>query len=551
MAGEASETSPLLKAANGSVGPEDNNAILGADLERHTSIDSSRAAQFAGNEQLNKQLKRYIFPALSIGVFLSAADQMVIASSYGKIGSELKALNLTSWVATAYFLSLTSFAPLYGKLSDIFGRKACLLFAYSVFGLGSLFCGLSNNIYQLIAARVFQGIGGGGMNIVTTVIISDIVPLKNRGLWQGIINIIYTTGASVGAPLGGFFSDSVGWRWVFLVQPPMCAVAVAAVALTLRLPKTDDQKWKEKLKRIDFLGSLTLVCAILGLIFGLDRGSNVAWHLPISYVPLILSVPFLGLFVLVESKVAIEPALPGRIVFNRSLLAAYFCNACSIGGWLALYYYIPLFYIAVNGLSATAASLRLIPAVIMSTCGSLSSGWLMKRTGKYYWLTVMAYNLVFIGALVVFLSTGTVTKIDWLTTFGLIVGAFGTGTGVTTSLIAIISNAGAEDQAMATACSYLFRQLGTVIAISASATAIQQRLRTSLSQELGGGEDAAKIEEGVRQSLDLLKSLPPAIRLLVRKAYGDAVRHGFGLMLGITVGAALSSFFIREKRLSR
>lgn len=143
-------------------------------------------------------------------------------ASYGQIGSDLKALNLTSWIATSYFLTLTSFQPLYGKLSDIFGRKACLLFAYAVFGTGCLFCGLARNINELIAARVcllcklgpvlcmadgffeqvFQGIGGGGMTTVVSILMSDIVPLRDRGIWQGIINIIYSTGAGAGAPLG-------------------------------------------------------------------------------------------------------------------------------------------------------------------------------------------------------------------------------------------------------------------------------------------------------------------------------------------------------------
>jgi MFS family permease len=153
-------------------------------------------------------------------------------ASYGQIGSDLKALNLTSWIATSYFLTLTSFQPLYGKLSDIFGRKPCLLFGYAVFGIGCLGCGLARNINQLIAARVcshivscldhvmltifeqvFQGIGGGGMTTVVSILMSDIVPLRDRGLWQGIINIIYATGAGTGAPLGGILADYIGWRW--------------------------------------------------------------------------------------------------------------------------------------------------------------------------------------------------------------------------------------------------------------------------------------------------------------------------------------------------
>ncbi|KAL7649591.1 hypothetical protein ACMYSQ_011430 [Aspergillus niger] len=196
-----SETSPLL-------GPQSNVSTTGAipnigrqDVESGEQTVPPQEEQAKDASEAGKGL-RYIIPAISLGVFLSAADQTIIMASYGQIGSDLEALNLTSWIATSYFLTLTSFQPLYGKLSDIFGRKACLLFAYAVFGIGCLFCGLAQNIDQLIAARVFQGIGGGGMTTVVSILMSDIIPLRDRGVWQGVINIIYATGSGIGAPLG-------------------------------------------------------------------------------------------------------------------------------------------------------------------------------------------------------------------------------------------------------------------------------------------------------------------------------------------------------------
>jgi MFS family permease len=137
------------------------------------------------------------------------ADGTIIVASYGKIGSDLGALNQTSWIANAYFLSLTAFQPLYGKLSDIFGRKSCLLFAYFIFGTGCLFCGIAQDINQLILARAYAGIGGGGMTTIVSIILSDVVTLRERGQWQGYINIFYALGASSGAPLGGKLSSYV------------------------------------------------------------------------------------------------------------------------------------------------------------------------------------------------------------------------------------------------------------------------------------------------------------------------------------------------------
>ena len=552
-----SETSPLLGPRSGHVAPEqtpsEHRADVGADenlLERQDSIDGSRAAQFEGKPEVSKQLK-FILPAVSIGVFLSAADQTIIVSSYGKIGSDLQALNLTSWIATSYFLTLTSFQPLYGKLSDIFGRKICLLYGYAIFGTGCLFCGLSQNINQLIAARVWQGIGGGGMTTVVSILLSDVVPLKDRGMWQGVINIIYASGAGVGAPLGGFLSDTIGWRWSFIAQAPLCLLAFIAVCILLKLPSPEQQDWRKKLRRIDFLGAIVLVVAVSTVIFGMDRGSNISWKIPVSYVPLILAVIFFTAFVFVEMRLASEPFAPGHIIFKRAMFSPYMCNYFAFGSWLSMLYYAPLFYQAVDGLSATGAAVRLLPAVIASVSGSLFGGYMIKRTGKLYWLTVVGYSLIPIGVLIILLCSGIVVRSTWAISLGLTIGGFGSGIGVTTSLIALISNAAPEDQAIATACSYLFRSLGTVMGIAISATFIQQQLRQSLKGALRNGKDAAKLEKGVRQSLDFLRSLPPDVQALVRDAYGEAVRHGFAFMLAIAVGATISSLFIQEKRLSK
>lgn len=386
--GQPTETSPLLKKtapqpiepsngiapdaaiANGSV--QENGSIHSTrdgegDVEAGDTdaADKTNAQETEGIEHMKSRMK-YIFPALTIGVLLSAADQTIIVSSYGRIGSELDALNSTSWIATAYFLTLTSFQPLYGKLSDIFGRKACLLWAYLIFGLGCLFCGLARNMNELIAARAFAGIGGGGMTTVVSILLSDAVPLRERGKWQGYINIIYATGAGTGAPLGGILADSIGWRWAFLGQAPLCLVAFAAVSILLKLPPQDQAHWKEKLRRIDFLGAIVLICAIFSLLLALDRGSNVSWKATITIVSLSLSIPLFALFVFVEMKVAKNPFAPGHIIFHRSLFACYLCNFFAFGGWLAALFYIPLYFQAVDGLSATQAGVRLIPGII---CG--------------------------------------------------------------------------------------------------------------------------------------------------------------------------------------
>lgn len=560
---EATETSPLLRKPsdvlskpvtvpdgalpNGSGADEQvNGAVKRGDDEEN----QDHVTEYQGMPEVKARLK-YILPAIAIGIFLAAADQTLIVTMYGKIGSDLKALNKTSWVSTAYFLTLTSFQPLYGKLSDIFGRKSALLFGYAIFGIGCLFCGLARDMNELIAARAFAGIGGGGMTTVVSILMSDIVPLRERGTWQGIINIIYAAGAGCGAPLGGILADLFSWRWAFLAQAPMCALAFLSVTFVLRLPRRESAGWKKKLARVDFIGAFVLVSAVFTMLLGLDRGSNVSWSIPITIASLSVSFVLFILFALVEQRFAAEPFAPSRIIWDRSLVACYFCNFFSFAGYLSLIFYLPLFFQAVNGYTATQASLRLLPTIISGVSGSLFGGLLMQKTGKYYWLTVIAYTMLFGGVLVVMLFSDFVANTYYGIAVGLVLTGFGNGIGVTSSLIGLISNAAQADQAVATACSYLFRTLGSVVGLALSATVVQQSLRNQLEDQLNNGDDAEEVVQRVRQSLDYIKTLPPEVRQIVRECYSHATRDGFCLMLGMVFFAMLSAYFVRERRLGK
>lgn len=175
----------------------------------------------------------------------------------------------------------------------------------------------------------------------------------------------------------------------------------------------------------------------------------------------------------------------------------------------------------------------------------------MRKTGKYYWLTVGAYCLLTVGTIVLTLFTGFIINSTIWIIIGMCMCAFGNGTGVTTSLIGLIANAAPEDQAVATACSYLFRSLGSVIGISLETTVVNQVLRTQLESRLGSGKEAEKIVNGVRRNLEYIKTLNPEVAAVVRECYGTATRDGFALMVLIVLGSAISAFFIREKRLSK
>jgi predicted MFS family arabinose efflux permease len=335
-----------------------------------------------------------------------------------------------------YFLTLTAFQPVYGKLSDIFGRKQCLLFAYLVFGIGSTFCGLARNMNELIAARALAGIGGGGMSVCTSVLMSDVIPLRDRGAWQGYINVIYAFGAAAGAPIGGLLADTIGWRWSFIAQGPLCILAFIAVAVVLDMPKQDHSHWLSKIAKIDFLGAFILITAVFGLLVGLDRGSNVSWSNPITIAAL-CTTPLFLVFVLVEKNVASHPFAPFRIILNRTLFACYLCNFFSMGGWIASLFFIPLWWQVAGDLSASQAGVLLIPCIFAGVLGSLFGGLYMKRTGRYYWLTGIAYSSLIVGLLIIFLFSGALVESTPAMVVGTCICAFSNGIGVTTTLIGL------------------------------------------------------------------------------------------------------------------
>lgn len=309
-----------------------------------------------------------------------------------------------------YFLTLTTFQPLYGRLSDIFGRKECLLFAYSVFGLGCLGCGLAGDIVQLCVARAVAGVGGGGMNAVVSILMTDLVPLRDRGLWQGYINMVYAAGVASGAPIGGLLADSLGWRVAFAGQFPLAVLAWLAVFWVLDLPRADAAHWTAKLRRVDFLGALALSAAAFVLLWGLDNGANAGWGRLVTVVPLALAPVLFGLFVFIEVRVAASPFAPGRVILDPPLLAAYGANFFGLASQMGVMFFIAMFYQAAMALSATQSGALFVPSTFFGLTGSLGAGLLIRKTGKFYGLSLVGYSVMMLGLVPLVLFSGAAVK---------------------------------------------------------------------------------------------------------------------------------------------
>jgi len=300
---------------------------------------------------------------------------------------------------------------------------------------------------------------------------------------------------------------------------------------------------------VDWAGAISLILTVFLLLFALDRGGNVSWNDRLTIYSLAAFPICFICFAFIEMKFASEPFAPQRIILNRALIASYLVNFFGMASGFSLIFYLPLYLQAVLGQTASQAGLWLLISVFSALIGSLGSGLIMQATGKYYRLTILSYFALLLGIIVVNLSTGIIVSSTIGIAAGLMICSLGNGSGVTTSLISLIANAGQADQAIATAVSYLFRSLGSVIGLSIGSTLIQNTLRSTLHKRLSGA-DVDKIIRKVRESLTYIGKLDPPTQAAVRSSYEEAIHVTLWFSAIMAVCGLLSSVFIKEKALA-
>lgn len=480
------------------------------------------------------------------GVFLNAMDSTIVATISAPISNEFESFTLLSWLAAAYLIANAGFQPISGKLSDIYGRMPCLVAACLFFAAGNLICGLANTEWVIILGRVVSGIGGGCVNTITTFAASDLVPLRRRGVWQGFGNICFGVGSGIGGVFGGWMSDALNWRWAFLIQVPLILIAMTIIFFTMKIPVKESDK--SKIKRVDFLGAFTLVAALVLLLLGLNSGGNIVpWKHPLVYVSLPVAGLLLAAFVYIEDQVSQEPIIPVRLLLVRTVAAGCFTNWAASMAYYAYIYYVPI-YFQVRGLSATAAGVRLIPNAFGIAVGSLGAGFIMRITGRYWWLNAATEGL-FVLATALILGLFKLSVPEWAPFIILFIGGLGYGAMLTITLLALISAVDHEYQAVITSASYAARSTGSTIGISIASAVFQNILTHRLWEEFGDYEDAAGIVKRLRDNIDVLKELARPDKIKALASYIDALRGVWGTMLGLAVIGALSSLLIREHKL--
>jgi EmrB/QacA subfamily drug resistance transporter len=450
-----------------------------------------------------------------------------------------------SWTATIYIIGVSASQLLAGHLTDLFGRREGMVLCSTIFAVGCLICGLSKNLPVLLVGRAIQGFGGGAMGLITAIIEGDLVPLRNRGVTEALGGIVFGAGLATGGLWGGGINDALAWRWAFLIQVPVIAACIVAVYYLLDIPR---KQWDfSTLKRVDYIGCITLLTAVVLLQIGIDSGGNtLPWMSPVVLVSLPLALAsFLG-FIFWNLTYAIEPVIPLRLFANRNVAAA--CLACflQLCSHFSNLFYIPI-YLQVLGYSTTQTGLRFIPQALGAAVGTFIAGIIVKRTGRYYYLNVVAQALFVLGCAL--LNTLNLDTPPWPPFIFLTLTGLGFGLSWISLLMGLLSSISNTQQGTAQSASWSLRTLGMVIGLAISSATFQKVLKANLETNLGGLKNSNSLIESIRTNFANLRTLEPAIRYLAEKSYMRALHVVFYITTGEIALSAMVSFFITENEI--
>lgn len=482
-----------------------------------------------------------IMSALMLAMLLAALDQTIVSTALPKIASDLNGLNKYSWVATAYLLTSAVSTPLYGKISDMYGRKRIFQSAIIIFLIGSALCGLSQNMTQLIFFRGLQGIGAGGLMTLVLAIVGDVVSPRQRGRYQGYFGGVFGIASVLGPLLGGLFTDHLSWRWVFYVNLPVGVVALAAIAARLHLPvkRTDH--------RVDYAGAGLLAVSVVSLLLATVWG-GVDYPWGSAQIIGLFATSIVGalLFVWRESRAA-EPILPLRLfkneIFSVSVLLSLLVGVVMFGAIV----FLPEYQQLIRGDSATKSGLMLLPLVIGVMGGSLTSGRLISKLGRYKMFPVIGTLLLMISFWLfshIAVATNRVLIGGWMVVLGI-----GVGMVMPVMTLAVQNGVERKDLGTATSSVTFFRSIGASLGTAFFGAILTNRLTYHLQHSLPGASGSS-VAKGLGSSASGLHQLPPAQLHAVLTAFAQSFADVFLIGIPFAVAAFIVTFFLKEAPLS-
>ncbi|MGX7823928.1 MDR family MFS transporter [Actinokineospora sp. 24-640] len=511
-----------------------------------------------------------IMSGLLLGMFLAALDQTIVGTAIRTIADDLNGLSMQAWATTAYLITATITTPLYGKLSDIYGRKPWFTTAISVFVIGSLACTLADSMGQLAAFRALQGLGAGGLMSLALTIIADLVPPRERAKYQGYFLAVFGVSSVLGPVIGGFFAGQesimgiAGWRWVFLVNVPIGAVALIVVAKVLNVPH------KRRDHRIDYWGAAFLALAVVPLLLVAEQGREWGWDSGTALLCYGLGAVGLVAFLLVERSMGPEALIPLRLfgtsTFAMTIIAGTILGVGMFGGISMIPQYLQI----VRGYSPTEAGLMMLPMMLGIMAASIFSGRYTSKTGRYKIFPVIGTALLVIGLLLfhtVAVDTPIWQPLVYMALFGL-----GLGNCMQTLTVAAQNAVPFGDMGVATASVTFFRQLGGTLGVavflSLLFSTVADNIATAFRAAAASPEFRAALADpavradpvnapvfdavasgghgGVLNDSSFLLQIDPRLALPFQQGFTESIQLVFLVGAGVMVLAFVVSLFIKE-----
>ncbi|WP_433730234.1 MDR family MFS transporter [Nocardia sp. CA-129566] len=424
-----------------------------------------------------------ILSGLMLGMLLAALDQTIVSTSIRTIADDLSGYSMQAWATTAYLITATLATPLYGKLSDMFGRKPFFMAAISIFVIGSLLCTMAQSMYQLAAFRAFQGLGAGGLMSLALTILGDILSPRERAKYQGYFLAVFGTSSVIGPVLGGVLAgqDTIlgvsGWRWVFLVNVPVGLIALGVVSRVLKLPKRPHST-----DRVDWWGVLVLAIGMVPLLIVAEQGREWGWGSGRSILCYVIGVLGVIGFVLVEKTMRDKALIPLRMFANGTfalgVLISFVVGAAMFGGISLL----PQYLQVVRGASPTMAGLQMLPMVLGLMAGSIVSGQLISRTGRYRIFPVIGATMLTLGLFLLhFLNADSPL---WVAMIFMLCTGFGLGNLMQPLTVALQNALPPKDMGVSTAAATFFRQIGGTLGVAVFLSILFAQLTPNISTEM-------------------------------------------------------------------
>lgn len=485
---------------------------------------------------------RLLFAGLMVTMLLASLNQTVLSTALPTIVGELQGVDHMTWVITSYILASTITMPVYGKISDLLGRRPVLIVAILLFMAGSVIAALAGNIEWLIVGRVGQGLGGGGLIILSQAAIADVVPARERGKYMGIMGAVFAVASVAGPLLGGWFTEGPGWRWAFWINLPLGALAIAAAVFFLRIPP----KPRVERPHLDYVG-MALIAAVTTsvVLVGTWGGAQYAWTSPVIIGLTVTSILLAVLFVSVESR-AVEPIIPLYLFrdrnFNLTTVAALLVGIMMFGA----IGYMPTYLQMASGANATEAGLLMIPMMGGLLVTSIIAGRVVSRTGRYKLFPI-------VGSVVMGLGLGLLSTLHYDSPLWLVcvyLGVMGCGIGLAMQILTLIvqNSFSVSVVGTATAATNYFRQVGATLGSAVVGSVFAVRLTSRLAEHLP--DSAASAGDSNSFTPAAINQLPDAIRIPIVESYNEALLPIFLWMIPLAIASAIILSFVTEKPLA-